>query len=76
MSIVEGKRVVVTGVLTDSSIAFHVAKLLQDNGAKIVLTSFGRAMSLTERISKRLSKPVKVFEYIGRASERCSWAAY
>ncbi|MEY3684328.1 MAG: hypothetical protein RLZZ394_159, partial [Actinomycetota bacterium] len=51
MSIVEGKRVVVTGVLTDSSIAFHVAKLLQDNGAKIVLTSFGRAMTLTERIS-------------------------
>ena len=62
MSIVEGKRVVVTGVLTDSSIAFHVAKLLQDNGAKIVLTSFGRAMSLTERISKRLSKPVEVLE--------------
>jgi enoyl-[acyl-carrier protein] reductase I len=62
MSIVEGKRVVVTGVLTDSSIAFHVAKLLQDNGAKIVLTSFGRAMSLTERISKRLSNPVEVLE--------------
>ncbi|MEY3382822.1 MAG: hypothetical protein RLZZ17_560 [Actinomycetota bacterium] len=62
MSIVEGKHVVVTGVLTDSSIAFHVAKLLQDNGAKIVLTSFGRAMSLTERISKRLSKPVEVLE--------------
>ncbi len=62
MSIVEGKRIVVTGVLTDSSIAFHVAKLLQLNGAKIVLTSFGRALSLTERIAKRLPDNVEVIE--------------
>lgn len=62
MNFVEGKRVVVTGVLTEASIAFHVAKLLQQNGAKVVLTSFGRAMSLTERIAKRLPESVEVLE--------------
>lgn len=62
MKFVEGKRVVVTGVLTDASIAFHVAKLLQENGAKILLTSFGRAISLTERIAKRLPEAVEVLE--------------
>ena len=49
-----GKKILVTGVLTDSSIAFSVAKVAQEQGADIVLTSFGRAMSLTQRSAKRL----------------------
>lgn len=57
-----GKKVVVTGVLTDASIAFHVARLIQEEGGKVVLTSFGRALSLTERIAKRLPAPVEVLE--------------
>ena len=54
MGILEGKKILVTGVLTDTSIAFHVARLAQEEGAEIVLTSFGRAMSITTRIAGRL----------------------
>jgi enoyl-[acyl-carrier protein] reductase I len=53
MGILEGKRIVVTGVLTDSSIAFHVARIAQEEGAQIVLTAFPRP-SLTQRIAKKL----------------------
>ncbi|THA27060.1 enoyl-ACP reductase FabI [Streptomyces sp. RKND-216] len=56
-----GKRILVTGVLTDSSIAFHVAKLAQEEGAEVVLTGFGR-LSLVQRIAKRLPKEAPVFE--------------
>jgi meromycolic acid enoyl-[acyl-carrier-protein] reductase len=61
MGLVEGKRILVTGVLTDSSIAFHVAKIAQQEGATIVLTGFGR-MSLVERIARRLPDPAPVIE--------------
>ncbi len=56
-----GKRILVTGVLTDSSIAFHVARLAQEEGAEVVLTGFGR-LSLVQRIAKRLPKEAPVFE--------------
>jgi enoyl-[acyl-carrier protein] reductase I len=62
MGILEGKRLLVTGVLTDQSIAFHVARLAQQEGATVVLSSFGRAMSLTNRIAGRLPTPVPVVE--------------
>ncbi len=61
MGILEGKRLLVTGVLTDSSIAFNVAKLAQEEGAQVVLTGFGR-LSLVERIAKRLPEPPPVIE--------------
>lgn len=61
MGILDGKRILVTGVLTDASIAFHVARLAQDQGATVVLTGFGR-MSLVERIAKRLPDPPPVLE--------------
>ncbi|GAA3239388.1 enoyl-ACP reductase FabI [Nonomuraea helvata] len=61
MGILEGKRILVTGVLTDSSIAFSVAKLAQEEGATVVLTGFGR-LSLVERIAKRLPSPAPVLE--------------
>lgn len=61
MGIVDGKRILVTGVLTDASIAFHVARLAQEQGATVVLTGFGR-MSLVERIAKRLPDPPPVLE--------------
>jgi enoyl-[acyl-carrier protein] reductase I len=60
--LLEGKRILVTGVLTDSSIAFSVAKVVQEEGAEILLTSFGRAMSLTQRSAKRLPDPPDVLE--------------
>jgi meromycolic acid enoyl-[acyl-carrier-protein] reductase len=62
VGILEGKRILVTGVLTDQSIAFHVARLAQEEGAAVVLTSFGRAMSLTRRSSSRLPAEAPVIE--------------
>ena len=56
-----GKRLLVTGVITDASIAFSVAKIAQEAGATVVLTGFGR-LSLVERIAKRLPSPPPVIE--------------
>jgi len=56
-----GKRLLITGVITDASIAFSAAKIAQENGATVVLTGFGR-MSLVERIAKRLPEPPPVIE--------------
>ncbi|MFV0133038.1 enoyl-ACP reductase FabI [Streptomyces sp. HMX87] len=54
--ILAGKRILVTGVLMESSIAFHAARLAQEQGAEVVLTGYGR-LSLVERIAKRLPRP-------------------
>ncbi len=54
VGLLAGKRVLVTGVLTEASIAFHVARLAQEEGARVVLSSFGRVRRLTERIAARL----------------------
>lgn len=54
MGLMDGKRVLVTGVLTDQSIAFHVARLAQLEGAQVILTSFGRTTGLTTRSARRL----------------------
>ena len=59
--LLEGKRILITGVITDASIAFHAAKAAQEQGAEVVLTGFGR-MSLVERIASRLPKPAPVLE--------------
>ncbi|MFI0740424.1 enoyl-ACP reductase FabI [Streptomyces sp. NPDC021100] len=59
--ILAGKRILVTGVLTEQSIAFQAAKVAQNEGAEVVLTGFGR-LSLVERIAKRLPKPAPVIE--------------
>jgi enoyl ACP reductase len=60
--LLEGKKLLVTGVLTRESIAYATAQSLQEQGAEIVLTSFGRAMGLTEKSAKRLPQPVDVLE--------------
>jgi enoyl-[acyl-carrier protein] reductase I len=56
-----GKRILVTGVITDASIGFHVARTAQEQGAKVVLTGFGR-LSLVQRIAQRLPEPAPVVE--------------
>ena len=61
MGILDGKRILVTGVLTDASIAFHVARVAQQEGATVVLTGFGR-LSLVQRIARRLPSPPPVLE--------------
>ncbi|MBO0656154.1 enoyl-ACP reductase FabI [Streptomyces triculaminicus] len=60
-STLAGKRVLVTGVLTESSIAFQAAKIAQNEGAEVILTGFGR-LALVERIAQRLPKPAPVIE--------------
>jgi enoyl ACP reductase len=62
MGILQGKNVLVTGVLTDASIAFHIARLAQEEGATVVLSSYGRVRRLTERISGRLPQTAPVVE--------------
>jgi meromycolic acid enoyl-[acyl-carrier-protein] reductase len=59
--LLDGKRLLITGVITDASIAFTTAKIAQEAGATVVLTGFGR-MSLVERIAKRLPEPAPVIE--------------
>jgi len=60
--LLQGKKLLITGVLMDSSIAFHVAELAQEQGAEIVLTSFGRAMKITQAVAKRLPVTPPVVE--------------
>lgn len=60
--ILEGKRVLVTGVLDRRSIAYAVARLAQEQGARIALSSFGKAMNLTRRTAKRLDPEPPVLE--------------
>jgi len=60
--LLEGKRILVTGVLNDASIAFSVARRAQEEGAEVILTSFGRVMRLTERTSKRLPTEAQVVQ--------------
>ena len=60
--ILADRRLLVTGVLDPRSIAFRVAELAQEQGAEVVLSSFGRAMRLTERTARRLPEPADVLE--------------
>src|SRR5690625_1892840 len=62
MGRLDGKKLLVTGVLMESSIAFHVARLAQREGAQVVLSSFGRQMRLTQAIARRLPEPAPVVE--------------
>jgi enoyl-[acyl-carrier protein] reductase I len=61
MGILDGKKILVTGVLTEASIAYHVARVAQEEGAAVVLTAFPRP-TLTERIAKRLPVTPPVLE--------------
>jgi enoyl-[acyl-carrier protein] reductase I len=61
MGILDGKRILVAGVLTDASIGFHVARVAQQEGATVVLTAFPR-LSLVERIARRLPELPPVLE--------------
>jgi meromycolic acid enoyl-[acyl-carrier protein] reductase len=60
--ILAGKRLLITGVITKDSIAFHTAEQAQREGATVLLTSFGRARRMTERAAGRLPEPVDVLE--------------
>jgi meromycolic acid enoyl-[acyl-carrier-protein] reductase len=61
MGLLDGKRLLITGVITDASIAFSVARLAQLEGAQVILTGFGR-MSLVKRVAAKLPAPAPVLE--------------
>jgi enoyl-[acyl-carrier protein] reductase I len=60
--LLEGKRLLITGVLTDDSMAFAVAKVAQESGAEILLTGVGRGMRLTQRVARKLPTTPDVLE--------------
>jgi enoyl-[acyl-carrier protein] reductase I len=62
VTLLEGKTLLVTGVLTDKSIAFTVARIAAEQGATVLLTGYGRTASLTTRIAKRLPGTPPVIE--------------
>lgn len=63
MGLLDGKKIVITGVLTDASLAFGVARLAQAEGAEIVLTGAGRGLRLTERTARKLATTPDVIEF-------------
>jgi meromycolic acid enoyl-[acyl-carrier-protein] reductase len=62
MGLLEGKNIVVTGVLTDASLAYAVARVARDEGASLVLTGAGRGLSLTRRTARKLGGDIEVLE--------------
>ena len=62
MGLLDGKKIVITGVMTDASLAFGVARIALAEGADIVLTGAGRALSLTQRTARKLGDGIDVFE--------------
>lgn len=74
VGILSGKNIVITGVLTDASLAFGVAQLAQQEGAKILLTGAGRGLSITQRAAKKLATPVEVIEFDVTVNEHTSRA--
>src|SRR5581483_650905 len=64
MGLLDGKRILVTGVLTDDSLAFAAARIAQEQGADIALTGAGRGMGLTPRVARRLPSEPEVWERV------------
>jgi len=75
MGMLDGKRILVTGVLTDASHAFAVARLAQEEGAEVVLSGAGRGMSLTRRTARKLPAEPEVLEMDVRRPEQMALAA-
>ena len=59
--ILKDKKFLITGILTDKSIAYASAKIAIENGATVVATGFGKGLRITERAVKRLSDDIKVY---------------
>ena len=75
MGLLDGKRILVTGVLTDASLAFATARLAQEQGAEIVLSGAGRGLALTRRTARKLPSPADVLEIDVQEPEQLRAAA-
>jgi meromycolic acid enoyl-[acyl-carrier-protein] reductase len=73
--LLDGKKLLITGVLTPQSIAFSAAKVAQEQGAEIVLTNFGRTVSLTQKTAKRLPATPDVLELDANSDEQIAAVA-
>lgn len=62
MGLLVGKNILITGVLTEASLSFSVARLAQEQGAEVILSGAGRGLTLTRRAAKRLPYPPEVLE--------------
>lgn len=62
MGLLDGKKLLITGVLTDDSLAFGVAQLAQREGAEVALTGFGRGLRLTKRTARKLDTEPEIYE--------------
>ena len=60
--LLDGKKLLITGVLTDDSIAFAVARVAQEQGAEILLTNVGKGVRLTEKVARKLPSPPEVMQ--------------
>jgi meromycolic acid enoyl-[acyl-carrier-protein] reductase len=75
VGILDGKRILVTGVLTDASLAFATARLAIEEGADVVLSGAGRALSLTQRMARKLPGRPDVLEIDVTVPEQLASAA-
>lgn len=75
MGLLDGKCILVTGVLTDASLAFGVARLAQEEGAEVVLSGAGRGLSLTRRTARKLPAPPDVLEIDVTSNDQLATAA-
>jgi enoyl ACP reductase len=73
--LLDGKKLLITGVLTPQSIAFSAAKVAQEQGAEIVLTNFGRTVSLTQKTARRLPTTPDVLELDANSDEQIAAVA-
>ncbi len=70
MGILDDKNLLITGVLTDASLAFSVARLAQEQGAEVILTGAGRGLRLTERTARKLPLEAEVLEFDVTSAEQ------
>ena len=76
MGILEGKHILITGVLTDDSLAYGAARLAIEQGAEVALTGFGRGHSLTTRVSRKLPASVEVYDLDATVEEQADHVAH
>jgi len=70
VGILDDKNLLITGVLTDASLAFAVARLAQEQGAEVILTGAGRGLRLTERTARKLPVEAEVLEFDVTSAEQ------
>ncbi len=69
MGLLDGKTILVSGVFTETSIAFRAAEVAQEEGATVILTAFGRRRRITETVARRLPVTPALVEFDATVAE-------